>query len=67
MSDPDLRYARAVARGINEERARLEIAMTRLFAACGRFDGVVAATNSCLRALANRIQAEGGDTGGWIG
>lgn len=50
---------------IATETARLGIAMDRVFAAAGSFGAVVAQTQLCLQALAARIQADGGDLGGW--
>lgn len=60
---PHLTSSRSLA--IETETARLGIAMDRVFAASGPFGTVVAQTQLCLRALAARIQAEGGDLGGW--
>jgi len=67
VTDPDLQYARAVAGSIAMERARLEIAMTRLYAVAGNFGAVVAATNGALQALADRLRADGDDIGEWVG
>jgi len=67
VSSPDLQYARAVAGTLATERARLEIALIRVFAVSGNFSAVVATTQSALQALADRVRAEGGDTGDWVG
>jgi hypothetical protein len=67
MSSPDLQYAQAVAGSAITERARLEMALMRLFVATGSFGAVVAVTGNCLQRLAARVRAEGGDTGGWVG
>lgn len=67
MIGQDLQYAAAVARTLHDERARLEIALTRLYAASGSFGAVVAVTNNCLQRLAGQVRDAGGDIGGWVG
>ena len=67
MTGPDLQYGRAVAEGVLLERARLDTALARLYAATGSFGAVVAVANNCLQSLAARVRAEGGDIGGWVG
>lgn len=55
-----------VANTLELERARLSIALTRIYRA-GGFSAAVTASQGSLRALAELVRAEGGSLGdGWV-
>lgn len=66
MTGLDLQHARAATDAMLIERARLEIALARLFAVSGSFAAMAATAHNCLRQLAARVRDEGGDLGGWV-